>query len=137
MELNSAQIAQFDDQRYLLLRGAPADADLDPVIAEYEQHIDRRAQALLAEGKLYGLYADEPCTAGFSGSSISSPTIRRLIKECCLKIQISINYFRSWFSPIVYSGFNHLDRVHRMNSRASSSSSGRSEFSEYSSTASL
>ena len=23
MELNSAQIAQFDDQRYLLLRGAP------------------------------------------------------------------------------------------------------------------
>jgi hypothetical protein len=51
MELNSAQIAQFDDQRYLLLRGALADADLDPVIAEYGQHIDRRAQALLAEGK--------------------------------------------------------------------------------------
>ena len=73
MELNSAQIAQFDDQRYLLLRGAPADADLDPVIAEYEQHIDRRAQALLAEGKISGLYADEPCTAG-SRRSVANAT---------------------------------------------------------------
>ena len=60
-------------RRYLLLRGALADADLDPVIAEYEQHIDRRAQALLAEGKISGLYADEPCTAG-SRRSVANAT---------------------------------------------------------------
>ncbi len=60
MKLNSAQIAQFEAEGYLLLRGALADADLDPVITEYMQHIDRRASELLTEGKLVELYADEP-----------------------------------------------------------------------------
>ena len=60
MQLNTAQIAQFEEEGYLLLRGVLADTDLDPVIAEYEHHIDRRARELLAAGKISTLYADEP-----------------------------------------------------------------------------
>ena len=42
MQLNTAQFAQFEEEGYLLLRGVLADADLDPIIAEYEHHIDLR-----------------------------------------------------------------------------------------------
>ena len=60
MKLSTEQIAQFEEEGYLLLRGALADADLDPIIAEYEEHIDRRAEELLSEGKISDRYADEP-----------------------------------------------------------------------------
>ena len=60
MELNSAQIAQFETEGYLLLRSVLTDADLNPVIAEYEHHINRRANELLAAGKISELYADQP-----------------------------------------------------------------------------
>jgi phytanoyl-CoA hydroxylase len=60
MKLNDEQIVQFSTDGYLLLRGALTDADLDPIIAEYEAHVDRRAEGLLAEGKISDLYADEP-----------------------------------------------------------------------------
>ena len=60
MELNSAQISQFETEGYLLLRSVLTDADLNPVIAEYEQHINRRANELLAAGKISELYADQP-----------------------------------------------------------------------------
>ena len=60
MELNSTQTAQFAAEGYLLLRNVLADSDLDPIIAEYEQHIDRRAKELLAEGKIDEIHADAP-----------------------------------------------------------------------------
>ena len=60
MKLSADQIAQFEEEGYLLLRGALADTDLDPVIAEYEEHIAHRAEDLLAAGKISELYADEP-----------------------------------------------------------------------------
>ncbi len=60
MSLTATQISQFEDEGYLLLRGVLTDGDLDPIIAEYEQHIDRRAEQLLAEGKITDLFASEP-----------------------------------------------------------------------------
>ena len=60
MRLSEEEIAQFNRDGYLLVRGALEDADLDPVIAEYERHIDRRASELLAAGKISQTYADEP-----------------------------------------------------------------------------
>lgn len=60
MKLTDAQIAQFAAEGYLLLRGALADADLDPIIAEYEEYIGHRAEELLAAGKISSLYAAEP-----------------------------------------------------------------------------
>ena len=60
MKLNAEQVVQFEERGYLLLRGALTDADLDPIIAEYEAHIGRRAEQMLAEGKISELYAHEP-----------------------------------------------------------------------------
>ena len=60
MQLTPEQVAQFAEDGYLLLRGALTDADLDPIIAEYEEYIDRRAEELLAAGDISALYADEP-----------------------------------------------------------------------------
>jgi len=60
LALSTDQITHFEEQGYLLLRGVLTDADLDPVISEYERHIDRRARALLAEGKITELHEDEP-----------------------------------------------------------------------------
>ena len=60
MQLTPEQVAQFAEDGYLLLRGALTDADLDPIIAEYEEYIGRRAEELLAAGHISALYADEP-----------------------------------------------------------------------------
>ncbi len=60
MRLTATQIRHFKEEGYLILREALADADLDPVIAEYEEHIDRRARQLLAEGKITDLCPGEP-----------------------------------------------------------------------------
>ena len=60
MQLTPEQVSQFAEDGYLLLRGALTDADLDPIIAEYEEYIGRRAEELLAAGHISALYADEP-----------------------------------------------------------------------------
>ena len=60
MQLSPERVAQFAEDGYLLLRGALTDADLDPIIAEYEEYIGRRAEELLAAGDISALYADEP-----------------------------------------------------------------------------
>ena len=69
MQLTPKQVAQFAEDGYLLLRGALTDADLDPIIAEYEEYIGRRAEELLAAGHISALYADEPLTAASSRSA--------------------------------------------------------------------
>ena len=38
VELTKVQIAQFNEDGYLLLRQVLADRDLDPIIEEYEDH---------------------------------------------------------------------------------------------------
>ena len=60
MGLTPQQLDHFNAEGYLLLRGALHDQDLDPVIQEYEAHIDRRAQELLAQNKLTQTHADQP-----------------------------------------------------------------------------
>ena len=60
MQLSPEQVSQFAEDGYLLLRGALTAADLDPIIAEYEEYIGRRAEELLAAGHISSLYADEP-----------------------------------------------------------------------------
>ena len=60
MKLSADQIAQFEAEGYLLLRSVLSDGDLDPIVAEYEEYIARRADELLVEGKVTTLYADEP-----------------------------------------------------------------------------
>jgi phytanoyl-CoA hydroxylase len=60
MSLSPAQIDRFHTEGYLVVEDALTGADLDPVIHEYEERIDRRARELHAAGKMSRLYADEP-----------------------------------------------------------------------------
>ena len=60
MKLTQKQVEQFEADGYLLVRGALADTDLDPLVAEYEAFIDRRARQLHAEGKISDVHADAP-----------------------------------------------------------------------------
>ena len=60
MALTQAQQEQFEAQGFLSVSGALTAADLAPVIAEYEAHIDRRAAQLLAEGKITDVHAEAP-----------------------------------------------------------------------------
>jgi phytanoyl-CoA hydroxylase len=59
MILSPRQIDQFSTDGYLVVEDALTDADLDPVIREYEEKIDRRARELHAAGKLSRLYEEE------------------------------------------------------------------------------
>ncbi len=58
--LSQDQIDQFQDEGYLVVEGALAEADLAPVIDEYETYIDKRARELYEEGKLSRVYEEEP-----------------------------------------------------------------------------
>ncbi|HLJ55033.1 MAG TPA: phytanoyl-CoA dioxygenase family protein, partial [Chthonomonadaceae bacterium] len=60
MALTDAQVAAYRRNGVLVAEGILTDADFQPVIEEMQEWIDRRAQALAAEGKLTRLYADAP-----------------------------------------------------------------------------
>ena len=60
MKLTLEQIDRFEEEGFLIVRQALGDADLDPVIEEYEAYIDRRAGELKAEAKISDVYADAP-----------------------------------------------------------------------------
>ena len=51
MKLTAEQIDRFEEEGFLVVRQALGDADLDPVIEEYEAHIERRAGELKAEAR--------------------------------------------------------------------------------------
>jgi ectoine hydroxylase-related dioxygenase (phytanoyl-CoA dioxygenase family) len=58
--LTPLALEQFHRNGYLLLEDGLADAQLVPLIAEYESYIDRRASELYAAGQLTQTYAGEP-----------------------------------------------------------------------------
>jgi ectoine hydroxylase-related dioxygenase (phytanoyl-CoA dioxygenase family) len=59
--LTAEQVAQFEDQGYLVVEGLlDPKTDLDPVIAEYEGVLDRLANELHAVGAIASTYADLP-----------------------------------------------------------------------------
>lgn len=60
MILTTAQKDQFGREGYVVVGKGLTDADLNPVISEYEGFIDRRARELHAEGKIHDLHASEP-----------------------------------------------------------------------------
>ena len=60
MKLSESQVQAFQDDGCLVAENVVTDADTAPVIAEYEAWIDRRAQALLAEGKITDTAAGQP-----------------------------------------------------------------------------
>ncbi len=60
MQLSAGQLAHFDEQGYLIAEDVLEDGDLDPVIRDYADHIDRRSRDLHAAGKLSRTFEEEP-----------------------------------------------------------------------------
>ena len=77
MSLAESQISFFYENGYLRLEDVLDKEDLQPVIDEYSEIIDKRAQKLYVEGKVSSLYEDEPFTAASAVSSGGSPRDRR------------------------------------------------------------
>ncbi|MDA0337613.1 MAG: phytanoyl-CoA dioxygenase family protein [bacterium] len=102
MRLTQEQTGQFEEQGYLVVRDALTDADLDPVIEEYEAHIDRRAAELKSEGKITDVHA-------------GAPFDRRLALICreCNEIypELDIMYLRGRASFAFLRNDNLLDMV--------------------------
>ena len=77
MTLTEGQIEAFREEGVLVAEGVFTDADLAPVIHEYEAWVDRRAQDLHAEGKITDLGTGEPFGRRFGCLYAQSPEIER------------------------------------------------------------
>lgn len=60
MQLTSQQIEHFHEHGYLIAPEVVTEADLNPVIKAIEAEVDRRANALYAQGKITELHTDAP-----------------------------------------------------------------------------
>jgi phytanoyl-CoA hydroxylase len=66
MRLTEDQVRSFRSEGVLVVESVVTGDDLAPVIAEYEQWIDRRARELQAEGKIGDLHEGESFTRRFA-----------------------------------------------------------------------
>lgn len=75
MRLTDAQIKAFREEGVLVAENVVTEEDLLPVIGEYEAWIERRANALHAEGKIADLHAGEPFGRRFASLYAQTPEI--------------------------------------------------------------
>lgn len=75
MKLTEAQVQAFRHDGIVVVENVVTDADLAPVIHEYEAWIDNRARQLQTEGKLAELHVDEPFARRFASLYAQSPDI--------------------------------------------------------------
>jgi ectoine hydroxylase-related dioxygenase (phytanoyl-CoA dioxygenase family) len=79
--LSEVQLAQFEEEGYLVVRGLfDPEEDLDPVVREYEEVLDRLAEELYGQGRIPSTYADLPFGP-------------RLIRLCTESGQVHAQYF--------------------------------------------
>ena len=62
MRLTESEVSYFHENGYLLLEDVLDESDLSPVIDEYSDIIDERAERLHEEGKVKSTYSDKPFT---------------------------------------------------------------------------
>jgi phytanoyl-CoA hydroxylase len=60
MKLSAAQIHEFHENGVLIVKDVLTDADLNPIISEIEDFVDRRARELKAEGLIQDLGEGQP-----------------------------------------------------------------------------
>lgn len=75
MRLTEKQILSFHDDGYLVAEDVVTDTELAPIIAEYENWIDRKARELLAAGKITDLAEGEPFSRRFGTLYAQTPAI--------------------------------------------------------------
>ena len=60
MSLTQEQLKRFNQEGYVVIRSALQDTDIEQVIQDYEEIIDKLARDLLAAGRISHLYENEP-----------------------------------------------------------------------------
>lgn len=75
MSLTPQQVRQFREEGVLVAESVLREDDLAPVIAGYEGWLERRAEALLGEGKIADLCTDAPFERRFALLHAQSPEI--------------------------------------------------------------
>ncbi|MBV9470297.1 MAG: phytanoyl-CoA dioxygenase family protein [Abitibacteriaceae bacterium] len=75
MKLSDEQVKAFREDGVVVVEHVVTDADLAPVIQEYEAWIDQRARQLQAEGEITELYPNEPFETRFAKLYEQSPRI--------------------------------------------------------------
>ena len=83
MGLSHEQLNQFGMDGYLVVQNVLKDSDLDPVINEYEAHINQRAKEFLEDGKITDLFADAPFDTRLA-----------LINDQCAEIYSDLDIFQ-------------------------------------------
>lgn len=73
--LSSEQLAQFDEQGFLVVPDVLDRSDLDPVAAEYEQALDDAARQMHARGELSSTYPDLPFDERYTALITDNPAI--------------------------------------------------------------
>jgi ectoine hydroxylase-related dioxygenase (phytanoyl-CoA dioxygenase family) len=60
MQLSRTQIARFEDEGYLVVEGVLRAADLEPLIADFDELVDEIARDLVGQGRIAESYAGLP-----------------------------------------------------------------------------
>ncbi len=102
--LTKEQHDTFDKEGYLVLRGVlDKERDLDPIIAEYGQVLDRLADDLLAAGKLESAYDDLPFSDRLTRIYAETGTDHTQYFDCSLpqgNVQADTPF---WTGPAVFA----------------------------------
>jgi len=77
MKLTQEQVEEFRREGVIVAENILSDADFAPVIAAYEEFLDKRAHELLAEGKISELHEGEPFDRRFASLYDQSKEINR------------------------------------------------------------
>ena len=92
MNLTESQIGTFYEEGYLQLDNVLESDDLQPVIDEYSEIIDKRAQKLCNEGKVSSLHADEPFTRRIACLAKEAPEVTANLDIMQTRVKATFNF---------------------------------------------
>ena len=95
MTLTPEQVTAFRENGYLVAEDVVTDADLAPLIAEYEAWIDRRARELQAAGKIADLQESEPFETRLARLYEQSPEITTGMDVMQMRGPATFAFFRN------------------------------------------
>lgn len=95
MTLTNAQIEQFHAEGFLLLENALSTNDLNPIIQEYSDYIDRRAAELLSEGRISQRFAEESFERRLACICQEDPELYRELDIMHMRGRASFQFLRN------------------------------------------
>ena len=86
--LTNSQIHDFNENGYLLVEDALAPSDLNPIIAEFEEIVDKGASQLYAEGEIDSEFKTEGFDTRLAKITAQSPSYFR----SCLAVHTQVQH---------------------------------------------